>query len=163
MRATSVMRFVLFGAVGFGIGGAIVGGFEVNPLVSSLLALLLFLLGLLVIGTLGGASLGLAMSDRRKAVILARWGRRVWLRVLRSGHRPDFIPLGRWALHSLARQLLYVLRFAGSIHRSGRRAGIGSSPQKQERCVSSSLGGLRRYRSHRWSIVGSGPRIPPRA
>src|SRR5215207_3410387 len=74
MRATSVMRFVILGAVGFGIGGAIAGSLAVNPFGPSLLALLLFLLGLLVIGTLGGASLGLAMSDRRKAVVLARWG-----------------------------------------------------------------------------------------
>ncbi len=74
MRATSVMRFVILGAVGFGIGGAIAGSFVVNPIGHSLLALLLFLLGLLVIGTLGGASLGLAMRDQRKAVVLAGWG-----------------------------------------------------------------------------------------
>ncbi len=74
MRAMSVMRFVLFGAVGFGIGGAIAASFVINPVDHSLVALLLFLLGLLVIGTLGGASLGLAMRDRRQAVVLARWG-----------------------------------------------------------------------------------------
>lgn len=74
MRAMSVMRFVLFGALGFGIGGAIAGSFVVNPVGHSLLALPLFLLGLLIIGTLGGASLGLALRDRRKATVLAGWG-----------------------------------------------------------------------------------------
>lgn len=74
MRATRVLRFVLFGAIGFGIGGGIAGSITVNPVGRSLLALLLFLLGLVVIGTLGGASLGLAMRDRRKAVVLALWG-----------------------------------------------------------------------------------------
>lgn len=74
MGATSVMRFVLFGAVGFGIGGGIAASFVINPFAASLLALLLFLLGLLVIGALGGASLGLAMRDRRKVMVLARWG-----------------------------------------------------------------------------------------
>ncbi len=59
MRATSVMRFVIFGAVGFGIGGAI--GF---------VAFLLIPVG----GAVGGASLGLALKDRRRAVILALLG-----------------------------------------------------------------------------------------
>ncbi len=74
MRAAGVMRFVVLGAVGFGIGGAIAASFMINPFAPSLLALLLFLLGLLVIGALGGASLGLAMKDRRKAVVVALSG-----------------------------------------------------------------------------------------
>lgn len=74
MRATSVVRSVIFGAIGFGLGGAIAASFVINPDAPSLIALLLFLLGLLVMGALGGASLGLAMKDRRKAVVLALSG-----------------------------------------------------------------------------------------
>jgi len=60
MRATSVMRFVVLGAVGFGIGVAI-GTF-------------LFPLGLLLGGAVGGAALGLALKDFRRAVFLALLG-----------------------------------------------------------------------------------------
>jgi hypothetical protein len=59
MRATSVMRFVLFGAAGFGIGGAI-----------GVATLSLIPFG----GAVGGASLGLALRDWRKAVVLALLG-----------------------------------------------------------------------------------------
>lgn len=65
MRAASVMRFVIFGALGFGIGGATA-------------SLMLFyiegwglLLGPLIGGALGGASLGLALRDFRRVWILA--------------------------------------------------------------------------------------------
>ncbi len=57
MRATSVMRFVIFGAVGFGIGGIL-------PLP----------LNVLIGGAVGGAALGLALKDRERVVILAVLG-----------------------------------------------------------------------------------------
>jgi hypothetical protein len=60
MRAMSMMRFILCGAVGFGIGGAI-GTF-------------LFPLGIFLGGAVGGASLGLALKDWRRVVILALLG-----------------------------------------------------------------------------------------
>lgn len=63
MRATSVMRFVIFGAVGFGIGGALAG--------TSGDAMLL---GFFVMGALGGASLGLAVGDKQSIVTLALTG-----------------------------------------------------------------------------------------
>lgn len=74
MRAMSVMRFVALGAVGFGIGGAIAASLVIDPFAPSLHALLLFLLGLLIIGTLGGGSLGLGLKDWRKAALLALGG-----------------------------------------------------------------------------------------
>ena len=57
MRTTSVMRFVIFGAVGFGIGGIL-------PLP----------LNVLIGGAVGGASLGLALKDRERVVVLAVLG-----------------------------------------------------------------------------------------
>jgi hypothetical protein len=60
VRATSVIRFVVLGAVGFGMGGAI-GTF-------------LFPFGILLGGAVGGASLGLALRDFRRVVILAGLG-----------------------------------------------------------------------------------------
>jgi hypothetical protein len=60
MRAMSVIGFVVLGAVGFGIGGAI-GTF-------------LFPFGILLGGAVGGASLGLALRDFRRVVILAGLG-----------------------------------------------------------------------------------------
>ena len=60
MRATSVMRFVVLGAVGFGMGGAI-GTF-------------LFPFGILLGGAVGGAALGLALRDFRRVGILAGLG-----------------------------------------------------------------------------------------
>jgi hypothetical protein len=65
MRARTVVRFILFGAVGFGIGGAI----------ASLMLLYIegwgLLLGPLIGGAVGGASLGLALKDFRRVLILA--------------------------------------------------------------------------------------------
>jgi hypothetical protein len=73
MRAMSVMRFVLFGALGFGIGGAIGG-----PLIMFLPGLVPGLVGLpltlFVGGSVGGAALGLALRDWRRVVILALLG-----------------------------------------------------------------------------------------
>ncbi len=62
MRATNMMRFVVLGAVGFGISGAISASNMVSPVLApfSLLA--------------GGAALGLALKDWRKVAILAPLG-----------------------------------------------------------------------------------------
>src|SRR5918995_1001079 len=54
MRATSVMRFVIFGAVGFGIGG----GISISPSIPSP----------------GTGSLGLALKDWRRVVSLTVLG-----------------------------------------------------------------------------------------
>jgi hypothetical protein len=69
MRATGLMRFVILGALGFGIGGA----------TGSLSAFYLpggvgLLLGPLVGGAVGGASLGLASKNFRRVLILALLG-----------------------------------------------------------------------------------------
>ncbi len=58
MRAARVMRFVVFGAVGFGIGVVIAGAGLLIP----------------IGGALGGASLGLALEDKSKVAILALLG-----------------------------------------------------------------------------------------
>ena len=63
MRATEVMRFVLFGAIGFGINGAAIGAYDT---VSPVLATFSFLAG--------GAALGLALKDWKKVAILAPLG-----------------------------------------------------------------------------------------
>lgn len=60
MRTTSVLRFLVLGAVGFGLGAA-VGTF-------------LFPFGIPLGGAVGGASLGLALRDFGRAVILAGLG-----------------------------------------------------------------------------------------
>ena len=65
-----LLRFVSFGAGGFGTGGAMAGiAWPLLPVTSGASALLV-VLG----GAIGGASLGLAMRDRRKAVTLAVLG-----------------------------------------------------------------------------------------
>ena len=73
MRSGSIIRFVLFGAVGFGVGGAISG-----PLLMFLPGLVPGLVGLpltlFLVGALGGAALGLALRDWRHVVILALLG-----------------------------------------------------------------------------------------
>jgi hypothetical protein len=69
MRAMSVLRFVVLGAVGFGIGGAIT-----RPLSLLLPGMVGLLLTLLIAGAVGGASLGLALMDWRRVVILAVLG-----------------------------------------------------------------------------------------
>lgn len=67
MRVTSVMRFVVLGAVGFGIGGAIGGPLSVFVPIPMPLTLL-------VGGAVGGASLGVAFKDFRQVMILAVLG-----------------------------------------------------------------------------------------
>jgi hypothetical protein len=69
MRATDVMRFVVLGAVGFGIGGTIA-----PLLVVYLPGIAAYLLGPLVGGAVGGASLGLAFKAFRPVVVLAVLG-----------------------------------------------------------------------------------------
>jgi hypothetical protein len=69
MRAMSVMRFVVLGAVGFGIGGAI-GSLLIMYLPGGVALLLTILIG----GAVGGASLGLAFGDWRRVVVLAMLG-----------------------------------------------------------------------------------------
>lgn len=61
MRGTSVVRFVVYGAVGFGMGATLGGA-------------LLGLVGLPLAGAVGGAALGLASKDRRRSAILALLG-----------------------------------------------------------------------------------------
>ena len=70
MRAMSLMRFVVFGAVGFGLGGTIVGALWPLAYLSFEAAGLLFLLS----GAVGGASLGLALGDRGRTINLALLG-----------------------------------------------------------------------------------------
>ncbi len=62
-------RFVIFGAVGFGIGGAIT-----RPLSLLLPGMVALPLTVLIAGAVGGASLGLALKDFRRVVILAVLG-----------------------------------------------------------------------------------------
>ncbi len=65
MRRTSLARFVLFGAAGFGIGGTIAWPIGYYFLIELMIP---------IAGGLGGASLGLALRDRRKLVVLALLG-----------------------------------------------------------------------------------------
>ncbi len=69
MRAISVMRFVILGAVGFGLGGAIT-----RPLSLWLPGIVALPLTLLIAGAVGGAALGLALKEFRRVVILALLG-----------------------------------------------------------------------------------------
>jgi hypothetical protein len=61
MRATSVVRFTIFGAVGLGGGAALAGA-------------LLGLVGLPLTGLVGGAALGFDLKDWRRTVNLALLG-----------------------------------------------------------------------------------------
>jgi hypothetical protein len=65
MRATRVMRFVLFGAIGFGIGWAIAGFWWVEW--PSTVRLLAYFLG----GACGGVALGVAMGTWKRVIALA--------------------------------------------------------------------------------------------
>jgi hypothetical protein len=70
MRATIVMRFVILGAAGFGVGGTIAAACWPLAFVTYGASALLFILS----GAIGGASLGPALGDWRRAVILALLG-----------------------------------------------------------------------------------------
>ena len=88
MRAMSVMRFVIFGAVGFGIGwaglGIFGGGFAMVggvglPMFGAFfsgdfLALLVYALAFSVGGAFAEAVLGLGLRDGRKAALMALLG-----------------------------------------------------------------------------------------
>ncbi len=69
MRAPSVMRFVVFGAVGFGVGGAIT-----RPLSLLLPGMVAVPLTVLIAGAVGGAALGLALKNFMRTLILALLG-----------------------------------------------------------------------------------------
>jgi hypothetical protein len=66
MRLSGLTRFVILGALGFGAGGAIA--------VLSMLWPISLSLSVLVGGAVGEASLGLALGDWRRAMILAMLG-----------------------------------------------------------------------------------------
>lgn len=70
MACKEHLRFILLGAGGFGVGGALTGASW------SLLPWTIWASALLVVlgGAIGGASLGLALRDRRKVVALALLG-----------------------------------------------------------------------------------------
>jgi hypothetical protein len=70
MRAKSMMRFVVLGAVGFGLGGAIAGACWPLAVVTRGASALLFILS----GAVGGVSLGLALGDRATTTRLALLG-----------------------------------------------------------------------------------------
>lgn len=70
MRKVEIMRFVLLGALGFGIGGAIAAASWPLLVFTFGASALLFVLS----GAAGGASLGLALEDRRRTVALALLG-----------------------------------------------------------------------------------------
>lgn len=69
MSSGNVLRFVLLGAAGFGLGGAVLGAslLTTNPVVATPVSALLA-------GAVGGAFLGLALKDRRRAIALALLG-----------------------------------------------------------------------------------------
>lgn len=63
------MRFAIFGAVGFGLGGTIVGVLWPLAPRSFVASGLLFVLS----GAVGGAALGLALRDRGKTITWPCW------------------------------------------------------------------------------------------
>jgi hypothetical protein len=70
MRRARFIRFVLLGASGFAVAGALVGvSWPLLPLTAGASLLLVILAG-----AIAGASLGWALEDRRKTVILAALG-----------------------------------------------------------------------------------------
>lgn len=70
MRRAGYLRYVLLGAGGFGAGGALAGvSWPLLPLTGGASLLLVVLAG-----AIGGASLGLALGERRKTVALAVLG-----------------------------------------------------------------------------------------
>ena len=70
MGRTSLARFVLFGTAGFGIGGAMAAASWPLAMFTFGASALLFV----VSGAVGGASLGLALGDRRRTIALALLG-----------------------------------------------------------------------------------------
>jgi hypothetical protein len=72
MRATGVMRFVILGAVGFGMGWAIAGFFATITAVQSPSMLPYF--SYLLAGACGGAGLGLGLRNWKRVATLALMG-----------------------------------------------------------------------------------------
>jgi hypothetical protein len=70
MRAANILRFLIFGAVGFGACG--VTALALSLLLPGIFAW--FALALLIAGAVGGASLGLALKDSRLSALLALYG-----------------------------------------------------------------------------------------
>ncbi len=70
MKRMGIIRFVLLGAAGFGVSGAIAAASWPLAVITFGASALLFILS----GAVGGASLGLALRDRRKLVALALLG-----------------------------------------------------------------------------------------
>jgi len=70
MRATSVLRFVILGAIGFGVAGTIAGACWPLAFVTRGASVLLFILS----GAVGGASLGLALGERGRTMKLVLLG-----------------------------------------------------------------------------------------
>ena len=67
-KMKNIIKFSLLGALGFGIGGAILG--YIHTTENSWL----WLLGLAVIGVVGGATLGFILGGRKRAYNLAVFG-----------------------------------------------------------------------------------------
>jgi hypothetical protein len=108
MRAVSILRFVIFGAVGFGVCGAIAlalsllwaGKFPLFALA------VLFVLAVLIAGAVGGASLGLALNDSRLTALLALYG---------AGGILLGLPLGGSLASSFNNSELYIAAIAGAM------------------------------------------------
>lgn len=68
MRRTSLAWYTLCGATGFGVGAALtdIGGYYLGEY-----SIFLFFLFMSFVGAFGGASLGVALRDWKKAVLLA--------------------------------------------------------------------------------------------
>ena len=182
MRATSVMRFVIFGAVGFGIGWGVAGLFAIiapmwSPYFSYFLA-----------GGCGAGAGPQGPEEGRSSCVHWFGGIRigdlphVYLGVHRltprldehrNGHgfvRGCDVGIDFWGLEEGRRSWaggLGGLRYRGGDYRSLGdaicpltfrrglcRAAAGSL------VAAATLVGSGRNRSHRWSIAGSGPRIP---
>jgi hypothetical protein len=67
MEMKKIAKFTLWGAVGFGVGGAI-GGAVASAFIGA------ELLAFPILGAIGGASLGLALKDWKRAVLLGLAG-----------------------------------------------------------------------------------------
>ena len=67
-KLNRIIKFAIFGALGFGAGGAVLGYIQTTE------DGWLWLLGLAVIGLIGGATLGFILGNRKKASNLAVFG-----------------------------------------------------------------------------------------
>jgi hypothetical protein len=108
MRAVSILRFVIFGAVGFGVCGAIALALSLLWAgIFSLFALaVLFVLAVLIAGAVGGASLGLALNDSRLTALLALYG---------AGGMLLGLPIGGSLASYFNNSELYIAAIAGAM------------------------------------------------